>query len=267
MVNENQYGHIEIKNVSKYFIDPFNNKVLTVNNVSLDIKPGDFVCLMGPSGCGKTTLLRTIAGLLQADEGSISLDGVLIEKPGPERGLVFQNPELFKWMSVEENVAFGLKARGVYKEHKDEVNKFIDLVGLKGFEKTLPHHLSGGMQQRVAFARALINRPKVLLLDEPFGALDAFTRTALQNRLVDLWKRLGMTCVMVTHDVEEAVVLGTKIVVMSARPAEVIDIVSNELDYPRDRNGNRVIELKKKILEQLHSSEFNENDSFSDDIE
>ena len=222
---------------------------------------------MGPSGCGKTTLLRTIAGLLKADEGSIYLDGDLIEKPGPDRGLVFQNPELFKWMSVEENVAFGLKARGVYKEKKDDVQKFIDLVGLKGFEKTLPHHLSGGMQQRAAFARALINRPKVLLLDEPFGALDAFTRTALQNRLVDLWKRFGMTCVMVTHDVEEAVVLGTKIVVMSARPATVIDVVDNELAYPRDRNGARAIELKKMVLEQLHSGEFTDEDTYSDGIQ
>ncbi len=267
MVINTQYGHIEIDYVSKYFVDPFGNKVLTVNDVTIDIKPGEFVCLMGPSGCGKTTLLRTIAGLLKADEGTIHLDNDLIEKPGPERGLVFQNPELFKWMSVEENVAFGLKARGVYKEQKDDVQKFIDLVGLKGFEKTLPHHLSGGMQQRAAFARALINRPKVLLLDEPFGALDAFTRTALQNRLVDLWKRFGMTCVMVTHDVEEAVVLATKIVVMSSRPATVIDIVENDLSYPRDRNSMHAIELKKQILEQLHSGEFSDEETYSDGIE
>ena len=266
MVNHSGHGHIEIKNVSKKFVNLLGEEMPTVKDVTLDIAPGEFVCLMGPSGCGKTTLLRMIAGLITADEGQLFLDGELLEKPGYERGLVFQNPELFKWMTVEENVAFGLKARKVYKQEKENVQKYIDLVGLHGFEKSLPHHLSGGMQQRAAFARALINHPKVLLLDEPFGALDAFTRTALQERLVELWNTFGMTAVMVTHDVEEAVVLATKIVVVSDRPASVKEVINNDLPYPRDRNAEQAIELKKHILELLHSEESMAGDRLPDDI-
>ena len=223
-----------------------------MNQVSLDIQAGEFVCLMGPSGCGKTTLLRIIAGLLKPDEGELTLEEEKITGPGCERGLVFQNPELFQWMRVEQNVAFGLKARKVYAEQKEEVQKYIDMVGLKGFEKALPHHLSGGMQQRVAFARAMINQPKVLLLDEPFGALDAFTRVSLQDRMIELWRQFGYTAIMVTHDVEEAVVLATKIVVMSDRPATVEKIFDNHFEYPRDRNANEILERKKEILSVLH---------------
>lgn len=223
-----------------------------VDNVSLDIKPGEFVSFMGPSGCGKTTLLRIIAGLLKPDEGQLYLDGEEIKGPGYERGLVFQNPELFEWLNVEQNVAFGLKARKVYKEQKENVQKYIDMVGLNGFEKALPHHLSGGMQQRTAFARALINHPKVLLLDEPFGALDAFTRVSLQDRLIELWKSIGYTAIMVTHDVEEAVVLSQKVVVMTGRPAKVSKIFEINQDYPRNRNSIEMVELKQKILEEMH---------------
>lgn len=252
MVDQVLGGHVEIKKLSKTFIDLSGNSIPTIDNVTLDIAPGEFFCLMGPSGCGKTTLLRTIAGLYCVDEGELFLDSIPITGTSYERGLVFQNPELFKWMNVEQNVAFGLKARRVYGQEKGNVQKYIDMVGLTGFEKSLPHHLSGGMQQRVAFARALINHPKVLLLDEPFGALDAFTRIALQERLAVLWKSLGTTAVMVTHDVEEAVVLATKIVVMSNRPTIVKKVISNNLDYPRDRNDTLVIELKKEILSALH---------------
>ncbi len=252
MVEEMIGGHIKIHNVSKKFTNLLGEENPAVDHVSLDINPGEFVCLMGPSGCGKTTLLRIIAGLLQPDEGELFLDDARITGPGCERGLVFQNPELFKWMNVEQNVAFGLKARKVYAQEKENVQKYIDMVGLTGFEKALPHHLSGGMQQRAAFARALINHPKVLLLDEPFGALDAFTRVALQERLIELWRTFGYTAVMVTHDVEEAVVLATKIVVMSDRPATVEKIFDNNLEYPRDRNSNEIITMKKDILDVLH---------------
>lgn len=255
MVNKALCGHIEIKKLSKTFFDSLGNSIPTVDNVTLDVAPGEFVCLMGPSGCGKTTLLRTIAGLYSVDEGELFLDSIPITGTSCERGLVFQNPELFKWMNVEQNVAFGLKARRVYKQEKGNVQKYIDMVGLTGFEKSLPHHLSGGMQQRVAFARALINHPKVLLLDEPFGALDAFTRVALQERLVGIWKTLDTTAVMVTHDVEEAVVLATKIVVMSSRPTTVKKVIANNLDYPRDRNDALAIEVKKEILSILHQDE------------
>lgn len=253
MVDQRVGGHIKINNVSKQFSNLLGEENPAVNQVSLDIMPGEFVCLMGPSGCGKTTLLRIIAGLLKPDEGELFLDEELIKGPSYERGLVFQNPELFQWMNVEQNVAFGLKARKIYAQQKENVQKYIDMVGLTGFEKALPHHLSGGMQQRATFARALINQPKVLLLDEPFGALDAFTRVALQERLIELWKTFGYTAVMVTHDVEEAIVLATKIVVMSDRPATVKKIFSNDFTYPRDRDSHESIALKKEILKVLHS--------------
>ena len=246
-------GHITINHVSKSFTRKLGENVPTVQDITLDIQPGEFVCLMGPSGCGKTTLLRIIAGLLQADQGELYLDEKPIKGPHYERGLVFQNPELFKWMNVEENVAFGLKARHVYREEKENVQKYIDLVGLNGFEKSLPQHLSGGMQQRAAFARALINHPKVLLLDEPFGALDALTRATLQDRLIELWKIFATTIVMVTHDVEEAAVLGNQIIVLSDRPAMVKRLITNSLPYPRDRNDIHVINLKKEILSELYS--------------
>lgn len=252
MVKQKIGGRIQLRQVSKTFINPMGEKNPVVNQVSLDIQAGEFVCLMGPSGCGKTTLLRIIAGLLKPDEGELTLEEEKITGPGCERGLVFQNPELFQWMKVEQNVAFGLKARKVYAEQKEEVQKYIDMVGLKGFEKALPHHLSGGMQQRVAFARAMINQPKVLLLDEPFGALDAFTRVSLQDRMIELWRQFGYTAIMVTHDVEEAVVLATKIVVMSDRPATVEKIFDNHFEYPRDRNANEILERKKEILSVLH---------------
>lgn len=252
MVKQKIGGRIQLRQVSKTFINPMGEKNPVVNQVSLDIQAGEFVCLMGPSGCGKTTLLRIIAGLLKPDEGELTLEEEKITGPGCERGLVFQNPELFQWMRVEQNVAFGLKARKVYAEQKEEVQKYIDMVGLKGFEKALPHHLSGGMQQRVAFARAMINQPKVLLLDEPFGALDAFTRVSLQDRMIELWRQFGYTAIMVTHDVEEAVVLATKIVVMSDRPATVEKIFDNHFEYPRDRNANEILERKKEILRVLH---------------
>lgn len=252
MVEKMIGGHIKIHDVSKKFTNLLGEENPAVDHVSLDINPGEFVCLMGPSGCGKTTLLRIVAGLLQPDEGELFLDDTPITGPGCDRGLVFQNPELFKWMNVEQNVAFGLKARKVYAQEKENVQKYIDMVGLTGFEKALPHHLSGGMQQRAAFARALINHPKVLLLDEPFGALDAFTRVALQERLIELWRTFGYTAVMVTHDAEEAVVLATKIVVMSDRPAAVEKIFDNNLEYPRDRNSNEIITMKKDILDVLH---------------
>lgn len=245
-------GNVTIQNVSKIYTNLYGEENKAVENVSLNIEPGEFVSFMGPSGCGKTTLLRMIAGLLLPSEGALYLDEEKITGPGCERGLVFQNPELFQWLNVEQNVAFGLKARKLYKEQKENVQKYIDMVGLSGFEKSLPHHLSGGMQQRTAFARALINHPKVLLLDEPFGALDAFTRVALQERLLELWKSIGYTAIMVTHDVEEAVILSQRVVVMTDRPAKVSKVFDINLDYPRDRNSKEVVEYKKQILEVLH---------------
>ncbi|WP_461248531.1 ABC transporter ATP-binding protein, partial [Treponema sp. R6D11] len=216
------------------------------------IKAGEFISLIGPSGCGKSTFLRTVAGLIVSDEGRIILDNDIINKPGYERGLVFQDPTLFPWLNIYENIAFGLKTRNIYKEKKNDVAHFIKLVGLKGFEKSYPHQLSGGMAQRAALARALVNYPKVLLLDEPFGALDAFTRMNMQDELINIWKERGTTTIMVTHDVDEAIYLSDKIFVMSARPAKIESIIDVQQSRPRARDAPDFLQLRAKILQILH---------------
>ncbi len=252
MVTEpSKQGKLDIRHVFKNFSGTDGQAVDVINDLNLSIEPFEFVSLVGPSGCGKTTLLRMICGLEKPDQGELYLDDQLITEPSYERGLVFQDAELFQWCNVEKNVAFGLKARHIYKERKDDVKKYIDMVGLTGFEKALPHHLSGGMAQRVSLARTLINHPKVLLLDEPFGALDAFTRTSMQNSLIDIWQQQRMTVVMVTHDVEEAVYLSEKIVVMSPRPAGIKTIIENPMSYPRQKDSNEFLEIRKNIFSEL----------------
>lgn len=245
-------GEIKIDHVGKRFTNPDGSKVVALNDVNLTIEPGTFVSLIGPSGCGKTTLLRAIAGLNVADEGAVYLDGEKIVKPGHERGYAFQQSNLFPWLNIEKNIAFGLKARGIYKQEKEEVDRFIELVGLKGFEKSYPHQLSGGMCQRASLARALVGHPKVLLLDEPLGALDAFTRMNMQNEILRLWEEHNMTMIMVTHDVDEAVYLSDKVVVMSARPAKVEQIIDIDLPRPRVRAQDVFLKYRTKILEILN---------------
>lgn len=248
---DKRYGGIEIKNISQEFTNPAGESIIALDNISFDIEPGEFVSLIGPSGCGKTTLLRLIAGLAQTVHGHVSLDGQIIRGTSFERGFMFQDPELFLWMNIENNVAFGLKARRIYQKRKDDVQKYINLVGLKGFEKSYPHHLSGGMAQRASLARALINQPKVLLLDEPFGALDAFTRMAMQKELMKIWADYKMTMVMVTHDIDEAIFLSSKIVVMTPRPGRIKEIVINDLPRPRDRNQQEFSQLRQYIMDIL----------------
>ena len=255
MVNTKQTGAISANNVRKEFIGPDGENIIALDNVNVDIHPGEFICLIGPSGCGKSTFLRLVAGLIQPTEGSLFLDEEEIRKPGYERGLVFQDPTLFPWLNIYENVAFGLKARGIFKEKKNDIDEFIDLVKLKGFEKSLPHHLSGGMAQRAGLARALVNHPKVLLLDEPFGALDAFTRMNMQDELLRIWKERGTTMIMVTHDVDEAVYLSDRIFVMTPRPAKIeaivnVDIGRNE-NHGRRRDSVDFLNLRSKILQIL----------------
>lgn len=244
-------GRISINNVSKEFITGDEERVEAVKDASLEVSPGEFVSIIGQSGCGKTTILRMIAGLEVPTTGEIVVDGEVVKDPGYERGYVFQNSELFDWLTVEKNIAFGLKARGVYKEHKDEVQTYIDMVGLQGFENTLPLQLSGGMAQRVSLARALINHPKVLLLDEPLGALDSFTRTSMQNEIHKLWEKERITMLMVTHDVDEALYLSTRIAVMSPRPCHVDELVDVDLPWPRDRDSAEFIRLRNHILARL----------------
>ncbi len=197
--------------------------VHALDAVDLAFAEGDFVCIVGPSGCGKTTLMQTLAGFLRPTGGRVTLAGVEIEGPGPERGVVFQQPALFPWMSVVENAGFGPMVRGLSAERRDKVEHYLRLVGLWDFRNRYPYQLSGGMQQRLAIVRALVNDPKVLLMDEPFGALDALTREKMQEELHAVWRRTNMTVIFITHSVEEAVYLGTEVVVMSPRPGSILE--------------------------------------------
>lgn len=245
-------GEVRIQNVVKTFIGNDGNEVHALNGVNLEIKPGSFVSLIGPSGCGKTTLLRLIAGLSEPTTGEVNLDGERIQKPGYERGFMFQNHNLFPWLNIYDNVAFGLRARGIYKARKEEVKEYINLVGLSGFEKSYPHQLSGGMCQRASLARSLVGHPKVLLLDEPLGALDAFTRMNMQDEILRIWKEQEMTMIMVTHDVDEALYLSDQIVVMSARPSKVEEVLPVNLARPRTRNNPEFLRLRSHVLEVLN---------------
>ncbi|MDR1955606.1 MAG: ABC transporter ATP-binding protein [Treponema sp.] len=245
-------GNIEVKDIRKTFPQADGPDIVVLDTISLRFNPGEFISLIGPSGCGKSTLLRLIAGLNTPDSGTIDLDGELIRAPGYERGLVFQDPTLFPWKTIYENIAFGLRARGVYRTGKQKIPEFFKLVGLEGFEKSYPHHLSGGMAQRAALARALVNDPKVLLLDEPLGALDAFTRMNMQDEILKIWERRRMTSLMVTHDVDEAIYMADRIVVMSARPAKIEQVITVEIGRPRRRDDPNFMELRARILQILH---------------
>jgi ABC-type nitrate/sulfonate/bicarbonate transport system, ATPase component len=243
---------LEVRNVDRTYLDANDNTVEALRNISFSVSRGEFVSIIGSSGCGKTTLLRLIAGLDAPEAGSLTLGGEKIAGPDPQRGYVFQQGSLFPWLTVEKNIAAGLKARGVYKTGKAEVAKYISLIGLDGFEKAYPHQISGGMAQRASLARALINDPKVLLLDEPLGALDAFTRMDLQDKLLEIWRQRGTTMVLVTHDVDEAVYLSDRIVVMTPRPGKIETIVEVNLPRPRKRNDPVFFEYRSEILEKLH---------------
>lgn len=247
-------GAIKIDHVYKNFknTDVTKEDVVALNGFSLDIKPGSFVSLIGPSGCGKSTLLRLIGGLDSPTQGSLFIDEKKIKKPGSDRGFAFQGSNLFPWLTVEKNIAFGLKARHIYKRQKNDVSDFIKLVGLEGFESSYPHQLSGGMQQRASLARALVGHPSVLLLDEPLGALDAFTRMNLQDEILNIWKKHNMTMVMVTHDVDEAIYMSDQVVVMSARPSKVEAVIDIDLPRPRARGQDTFQEYRTKILDILH---------------
>lgn len=223
---------------------------------ALDIAPGEFVCLLGPSGCGKSTLLGALAGHLVPTAGQLTVDGQPIAGPHPERGLVFQQHTLFPWKSVLANVAFGLKMKGVPRaERERQAQELLVLVGLEGFERHYPRELSGGMQQRVEIARVLINHPRVLLMDEPFGALDALTRVRMQQLLLDVWARVRTTVVFVTHDIDEALFLADRVLVMGPRPGRVIEDLRPGFARPRPADlvtDPRFVALKRHCLELLH---------------
>ena len=250
----NEGSSLCVVEVSKHFVaaDESDGSTHALDQVSLDIVASELVSLVGPSGCGKSTLLRLIAGLDAPDAGELWVGNEPITAPSAERGLVFQDPNLFPWLTVRHNIEAGLVARGVLHEKRDEVDEFMRLVGLENFAKAFPHHLSGGMAQRVALARALINHPKVLLLDEPLGALDAFTRMKMQDEVLRLWEARGTTMLLVTHDIDEAIYMSDRIVIMTPRPGRIERIIEIDLERPRQRNSPDFLRLRGDILEMLH---------------
>ena len=247
-------GHLQIDGVSKQFrVGGVPLEVL--DTVDLSVAPGELLTIVGASGCGKSTLLRLIAGLDTAFQGNVILDGQLVTKPGLERGLVFQEPRLFPWLTVTQNVALGLLNAGLSKSARNRaVSDHIALVGLTGFQDAYPHQLSGGMAQRAAIARGLVNRPGVLLLDEPFGALDALTRARLQDELQRIWAAEGITMLLVTHDVEEAVYLGDRVVVMAPRPGRIAATFDVPQPRPRDRSNPALARLRDRVMAALIST-------------
>jgi len=245
-------GSIYVRGISKSFVANDGSRMTALDAVDLVIEPGEFVSLVGPSGCGKSTLLRLIAGLDAPTSGELLVGQAPITGPSAERGLVFQDPNLFPWLTVRRNVEAGLVARGIARGRREEASAFLRLVGLDAFAEAYPHQLSGGMAQRVALARALVNHPKVLLLDEPLGALDAFTRMRMQDEVLKLWEGRGTTMLLVTHDIDEAIYMSDRIVMMSPRPARVERIIDVKLERPRNRNDAQFMRLRAEILELLH---------------
>ncbi|WP_237153927.1 ABC transporter ATP-binding protein [Oryzibacter oryziterrae] len=241
---------LDIKNVSHHF-DIAGSPLAVLDNVTISVKPGEFVALLGPSGCGKSTLLRLAAGLDTPSRGSLLEEGQPIDGPDPSRLLVFQDPTLFPWRTVWRNVATGLEARGLLDTESARVDNALKLVKLDKFADAYPHQLSGGMAQRVAIARALVNDPHLLLLDEPFGKLDSLTRMTLQAELTKLWQEVGFTAILVTHDVEEALLLANRVIVFSDRPARIVAEFEVDKPYPRHRDDTDLVHLRQTILGQL----------------
>ncbi len=237
----------------------FRNDVVALRNVDIDVHSGEFVCLLGPSGCGKSTLLYALAGLMKPSGGHISLDGRDVTGPGPDRMLVFQEPALFPWLTVRQNLVFVLRGRGLSRPDAEaRAAAFVERVGLRGFERALPHELSGGMRMRVALARALAMDPSVLLMDEPFGALDAQTRSSMHELLQQIWMRDRKTVVFVTHNIREALVLGDRVVVMAGRPGRVLQDLEVRLPRPRDPDDEALVELSRRIRAMLGRAEHSE---------
>lgn len=245
-------GRLTVTNVSRTFKKENGVPIGALDYVNLEIKDKEFVCFIGPSGCGKTTLLRIIAGLDKPTSGEILLDGTKITVPDAKRGMVFQEYSLFPWRTVIDNIAFGPQMQGkTGKESLKIAEKYLELVGLEQFRNSFPYELSGGMRQRVAIARAIANDPQVLLMDEPFGALDAQTRNTLQNELLEIWRKKNVTILFVTHSMDEAVFLADRIVVMSARPGKVVEVIDVNLPRPRDRTAPESNELRNRVLKLL----------------
>ena len=247
---------VQIKDVKKIY-EGRNGQTIALNGANLDIYDNEFICVVGPSGCGKSTLLNIIAGLHEATSGEVLVDGVKVEGTGVDRGVVFQQYALFPWLTVKKNVMFGLKLKkGMTDAEREEIAmKYIKMVGLEKFVDSYPKELSGGMKQRVAIARAYAVNPSLLLMDEPFGALDAQTRTQLQTELLKTWEEEKKTSFFITHDVEEAILLASRVVVMSARPGRIKEVIDIDIPYPRNQETKmlpRFTELKNYIWQNVY---------------
>ena len=246
---------IEIKNINKSF-DGRGKNLSVLEDINLTIDDGEFVCLLGPSGCGKTTLLRLIAGLDNPTSGEIVANGEVVEKPSGDRAVIFQQYSLFPWLTVLQNVTFGLEMSGGSKEENIQAaERYLQSVGLLEFKDSYPHELSGGMKQRVAIIRSLLNHSPILLMDEPFSALDMQNRHKLQEQLIGVWKRFENTIVFVTHDVDEAVYLADKIVLLDKNPGKIAEVISVDLERPRKRESQEFLEIQESIVENLDMEE------------
>lgn len=254
-----EQASLEIRNLRKRFATE-EGPLTVIDGIDLRVEPGEFVAILGGSGCGKSTLLRIIAGLEQNFEGSVQLDGKPITGPGLDRGYVFQEPRLFPWLTVEGNVGFGLEG---HPERETLTRQHIELVGLNGFERSFPHQLSGGMAQRAAIARALVGLPQVLLLDEPFGALDALTRIRMQQEVLRIWEAERTTVILVTHDIEEAVYLADRVIILSPRPGTLRRIVNIELPRPRDRASQDFTWYRQQIYSEFFEREARPEPAYS----
>jgi len=255
----------EVKGLGKTFTSPQGETIRALQDINFQVHRREFIMVIGPSGCGKSTLIRMIAGLDHPTEGQMLLDGQSVQGPGPDRGMVFQSYTLFPWLTVEKNVMFGPEMCGHGPNHaKREAAHWIDMVGLREFANHYPHQLSGGMKQRVAIARALANKPRVLLMDEPFGALDAQTRCQMQNYLLQIWRKVDVTIIFITHDLDEAVLLADRIVVLGRNPGHIQEVI--EVPVPRPRSEKQLfdpefIETKRRLEELIHPPEEQKEDT------
>lgn len=244
---------LKLENVSKVFAKVESDGVThALQDVSTEMQSGEFVSLVGPSGCGKSTILRLVAGLITPTLGRVTVDGKEVDGPSPQRGLVFQNPTLFPWLTVERNISFSLDMRGATVGKAERVKHMLEITGLEKFRNDYPAQLSGGMAQRVALVRTLINEPEILLLDEPLGALDAFTRMNMQDEILNIWTQRRQLALMVTHSIDEAVYMGTRVLVMEANPGRIVADIKISEDFPRDRSSASFVEYRNEILNKLH---------------
>ena len=244
---------LQLNHVSKSFAKVEKEGITNaLGNIDLTMHDGEFISLVGTSGCGKSTILRLIAGLIPPTMGTLMVNGEEITGPDPSRGMVFQKPTLFPWLTVEKNIFFSLRMQNKFKGNEEEVERMLKVIGLEEFRDDYPGQLSGGMAQRVALVRTLINHPKILLLDEPLGALDAFTRMNMQDEILDIWKKRKQLVVMVTHDVDEAIYMGTRVIAMEANPGQIKADIPIELPYPRDRSSAEFVGYRNQILGLLN---------------